>query len=46
MVSSTPHENHLEMVINRAQFDACTPSTLELINKNEKIFALRYRLAV
>ena len=33
--SSIPHENNSEVVINRVQFDGCTPSSLGLVNKNK-----------
>ena len=44
MTSTTPQENYLAGMINRAQFDVYTPTDLGLVikNKMEKIFALEY----
>ena len=46
LTSSTPREYHPGVVINRAQFDVCTPSSLGLVNKKKKslLFTLAFFL--
>ena len=34
MTSRTPHDAHLGIVINRAQFDVCTPSSFGGVKAN------------